>query len=32
MHKKEISMTTKKRLTKLFTYVGEQEQHIEFAR
>lgn len=32
MHKKEISMTTKKRLAKVFTYTGEQEQQIEFAR
>lgn len=32
MQKKEISMTTKKRLAKLFTYTGEQEQHLEFAR
>ena len=32
MHKKEISMTTKKRLSKLLVHIGEGEQHIEFAR
>ena len=32
MQRKEISLTTKKRLSKLFVFVGEQEQHLEFAR
>ena len=32
MNKKEISMTTKKRLAKVFVYTGEQEQQLEFAR
>jgi hypothetical protein len=32
MQRKEISMTTKKRLAKLFVYIGESEQQIELAR
>jgi hypothetical protein len=32
MHKKEMSMTTKKRLAKLFVHTGETEQALEFAR
>ena len=32
MNKKELSLTTKKRLAKLFVQVGEQEQRLEFAR
>eukprot|EP00347_Sterkiella_histriomuscorum_P020122 403339023 len=32
MNKKEISMTTKKRLAKLFLYTGEGEQDLEFSR
>jgi hypothetical protein len=32
MHKKELSMTTKKRLAKLFKFVGDQELNLEFAR
>ncbi|CDW76041.1 ef hand family protein [Stylonychia lemnae] len=32
MNKKEISMTTKKRLAKLFTYTGEAELDLELAR
>ena len=32
MNRKEMSMTTKKRLAKLFVYVGDQEQQMELAR
>lgn len=32
MNKKDISMTTKKRLAKLFIYTGESELDLEFAR
>ena len=32
MNKKEISITTKKRLAKIFSFTGEQEQQLEFAR
>jgi len=32
MNKKEISMTTKKRLVKLFVYTGEAELDLELAR
>ena len=32
MNRKEISITTKKRLAKIFTFTGELELHLEFLR
>ena len=32
MNKKDISIATKKRLSKIFTFTGEQEQQLEFSR
>ena len=32
MNRKEISITTKKRLAKILTFTGELELHLEFLR
>ena len=32
MQRKQSSIETKQKLAKLLAFIGEQEQHIEFAR
>jgi hypothetical protein len=32
MNRKEISLTTKKRLSKILTFTGDLELHLEFLR